>query len=152
MVGGLSRLLFAGGLALGLVVVVLVLATGGGGEDDSVADADPGCIEQWNSDPAALAVGRHQTAFHRYSTVQVLRLVLDGDSFPADPGGACALAYAAAVPAKEREASAQVLAEGRWVALSTIEGVTPELLARLQDEAIEGANAGLDEQGRLLPY
>lgn len=148
----LTRLLFAGALALGLVVTVVVLAIGGGDSEESVAVADTECLERWNSDPAALALGRHQTAFHRYSAVEVLRLELDGESFPPDPDGICAIAYAAGVPARERLASAQVLEDGSWVGLSTIEGATPELLARLQDEAIAGANAGLDEQGRLLAY
>lgn len=148
----MSRLLFAGALAIGLIGAVIALSIGGGEAEESAAGPDPECLERWNSDPAALTVGRHQIAFHRYSAVEVLRLSLDGEAFAADPDGVCAVAYAAGIPSREMKASVQVLEGGAWVGLSTIEGVTPELLARLQDEAIAGANAGLDEQGRLLAY
>jgi len=38
------------------------------------------------------------------------------------------------------------------VGLNGIDGATPEVLARLQSEAVAGANAGVDEQGRINPY
>lgn len=141
----------AAALATGLIVAVVFLA-GGGGEDDAVASADGECLESWNSDPTAQALGRHQSAFHRYTSVEILRLDVEGETFEPDPDGACAVAYAAATVPRELKAAVQVLEGGAWVGLSSVDGVTPELLGRLQEDAIAGANAGLDSQGRLIPF
>jgi hypothetical protein len=145
------RVVLTAGLATGLIVAVVVLAGGGSDDGEGAAAADPECLRRWNADPAALTLGRHQSLFHRYTSVQVLRLDVEGGTFAADVDGSCAVAYASAIPAREERASAQILDAGRWVGLSTVEGVTPELLGRLQDDAIAGANAALDVQGRLVP-
>lgn len=144
-------MLVAAALATGLIVAVVVLA-GGGGDDDAVAAADVECLESWNSDPTAQALGRHQSAFHRYTSVEIMRLDVAGETFEPDPDGVCAVAYAAATVPRELKSAAQVLEGGTWVGLSSIDGVTTEVLGQLQEDAITGANAGLDSQGRLIPF
>lgn len=143
--------MLAAALAAGLLIAV-VLLSGGGSGDDEVAEADAECLRSWNADPAALALGRHQANYHRYSAAQILRLDVDGGTLEADSTGTCTVAWAAGVPARELRASAQVFQNGKWLALNQVGEVTPEQLAELQDDAIAGANAGLNEQGQLIPF
>lgn len=146
------RLVFAGALAAVLAALVVGIAIiGGSGDSPEPVPADPQCVASWNSDQAALQLGRHQFQVHGYERVQVMRLsIASGEVEPSDRG-ACALAFAAEQLDSEASSAAQVLQRGTWGPVSNLESVTPELLGRLQSEAGARANASLAENGAISP-
>lgn len=146
-----ARLLFAAGLASALVVGVVAVALSGGEESTPAAAADPRCLEQWNGDPAALTTGRHQYTFHRYTNVQILRLDTESAGFEESPDGDCAIVFASSSLDSEAAAAALIQQDREWTALSAADGVTTERLGELQSEAVAGANAIIDVQGRIAP-
>lgn len=146
-----SRLLFAGALAVALAALVVGINIIGGSEDPDPVRADPQCVSSWNSDQAALQLGRHQFQVHGYERVQVLRLAITPAEVEPSDRGTCALVFAAEQLDPEASAAAQVLQRGTWVPVSNIGSVTPELLGRLQSEAGARANATLAENGAISP-
>lgn len=145
-----ARLLFAAALATALAIGVVVVALSSGQESTPVAAADPRCLKQWNEDPVALTAGRHQYTFHRYTNVQILRLDT-GSDFDESARGDCAIVFAANALDPESAAAAMVLQKQVWSPLSAARGATPERLGELQSNAVAGANAIIDRQGRIAP-
>lgn len=133
---GAALLLIAG------VVVAVVLR----GSDDGAAAAPAACVEAWNENPAATALGRHQHSDHGYARAQVTRL--DSDGLPADAGD-CGVVFPARLLDSEPIAAALILRRGRWVPLAQMPGVTLEELADLQAGALEAANAAMSADGSL---
>ncbi|MBA2241231.1 MAG: hypothetical protein H0W09_08355 [Solirubrobacterales bacterium] len=85
-----GRLILAAVLAVALIAAVIGFAVIGGEQEVAIADADPECVESWNSDPEAVRLGRHQYFGHDYTSVEVTRLTEDGTAEAEDPEGACA--------------------------------------------------------------
>jgi hypothetical protein len=147
--GARSRLVFAGVLAFALLVgVVVVVATSGEGASGKVP-ADSECVEAWNADPAIVRTGVHLFRVHRYESVEVARLAEDGGPLTEGERGSCAVVFAAQALDPEQIAAAQVLVSDTWVPLSSLPAVTEIRLGELQAHAVGGANAELDEAGRL---
>jgi hypothetical protein len=86
----------AAAVLLGGVVAVIVLASGSS-DESAAAAAPPHCLEAWNSDPQAIAFGRHNSIGHGYSEVQVGYMPREGSaSLSADSDGdQCAVVFAA---------------------------------------------------------
>jgi hypothetical protein len=145
-----SRLLLAGGLAAGLVLaVVLIAVLRGPGPDREFAAPPPGCIERWNSDPAAVAFGRHQSGSHSYYEVQVLTLSGDGGTAvpPAAPGASCAVVFASSALDPEPVSAAQIVSSGDWTPLSRFSDFSR--LAELQAGAQSAYNARVTPSGTI---
>lgn len=146
--GARGRLVFAALLFAGLGIGVAVVIFSGGDSEDPDA-ADPACIEEWNSDPAALSLGTHQASGHGYTAVEVTRLSGDGEEPAEGEEGACAVVFAARFLDPELSAAAQIRKEGRWAALSESEQVSEGRLSELQSAATADANATVTPDGRL---
>ena len=141
----MPRLIFAGVLALGLLVAVLIVVIAGGG-GDSGPPADPDCISAWNDDSTAVSLGVHQFDGHGYDLVEVARIDQAGRRAEA---GDCAVIFAASTLDPEISAAAQIQRQGKWRPLSGEPGITPERLGELQGEATSKVNATLDDDGTL---
>lgn len=148
-----ARLVFAGALAAALVAVVVgILLIGSTGGSD-VADAEPAptaCVDGWNEDRRALLFGKHNWSAHDYTDVQVTYLTKDAE--PADEeNGLCAVIFGRSTLDPEPGASGQVqLPNGRWLPISVRLGVDDRQLQRLQVDALQQANAELQEDGTIV--
>jgi hypothetical protein len=150
-----SRLIFAGALALGLVVAVAVVALGSGGDSVDVEPADPECVSAWNADEKAVTLGIHLFGGHGYESVEVLRLDAEGEP-PSTPGeGNCVVVFASPTLDAELIAAAQYFTGKTWRPLSELPGrgglpaVSSEGLGELQSEAVSKSNASIGGDGRL---
>jgi hypothetical protein len=148
-----ARLLYTvGALATfaGLVVIVLA-ATGGGADPPAAAPAPEACLEQWNEDEDALADGRHASAFHGYSRTQVAYVSEEGEVLDDRPaaGAGCAVIFASNGLDSEPEFAVRVRRDGTWGGLHTV--LDASRLAALQAGAFDGANAQVQQDGRLTP-
>jgi hypothetical protein len=145
-----TRLLLAGGLAAALVIaVVLITALRGSGPDREFASPPPRCIDAWNTDPAAVAFGRHQSGSHGYYEVQVLTLSNDGRSEvpPTAPGASCAVVFASSALDPEPVSAAQIVKSGAWTPLSRFSDFSR--LAELQADAQSAYNAQITPEGTI---
>lgn len=133
----------AGALLLAGVVAAVLL--GGGDAAPEAAGPPPGCVERWNSDPAARAFGIHNYGAHRYTRVQML--LIDRRGRPSG-AGSCGVVFAAQSLDPEPFAAAQVHVGGEWVAL-TSRGASERAVGLLQAEALENANATLGPAGTI---
>jgi hypothetical protein len=145
------RLIVAGALAVGTGALALALSLAGAGEDQPDQPAEAQCVDDWNSNPQAVAFGSHLYGGHGYTDVQVMRLGKDGEPPAANQRGRCAIAFASGTPDPEPEAAAQVFDGITWQAVSSLPRGTPERLAALQAEAVSGANATLGADGMIGP-
>ena len=148
---GKPRLWLAGGLALALLAVFVgVLVLGGGDEERQFEPASADCISAWNDDPRAVSLGRHQLVGHGYYYVEVTTLSTDGatELSVGDPGGTCAMVFAASTFAREK-ASVAMLQKGAagWIPMNRFQ--PPERLAALQDEAQSTYNGHLEDDGTI---
>jgi hypothetical protein len=143
------RLIVAGALAVGTAVLVLAISLAGSGEDGPDQPAEVECVDDWNSNPQAVAFGSHLYGVHGYTDVQVMRLTRDGEPPAANQRGRCAMAFASGTPDPEPEAAAQVFDGTTWQAVSSLPNGTPERLAALQAEAVSDANATLGADGKI---
>lgn len=149
--GSRGRLLLVAatiGVLGALVAAVLILS-----DDDEVAftDAPADCVSDWNADPAALFLGRHQFDFHRYQRLQVRYLTLDaaaGEAAEGEGGATCAVVFAAAALDPEPSSSVLILRPVGWAPLSGA-GTPTERLAELQQSAQESHNAILQPDGTI---
>jgi hypothetical protein len=148
-----ARLVFAGVLAAVLVaVVVAVLVVGSSGEGSpDVEPAPEECIESWNADRRALAFGVHNSRAHSYTDVQVTYLTKEAE--PADAEvGMCAVIFGRSTLDPEPGASGQVLLPSdRWLPINVRLGVDERRLTKLQVDALQQANAELEEDGSIVP-
>jgi hypothetical protein len=147
-----ARLVFAGVLALALIgVVVAVLIVGR--SDDSSPDVEPAptaCVDSWNDNRRALLFGKHNSSAHDYSDVQVTYLTKEADPADAETG-MCAVVFGRSTLDPEPGASGQVLLpNGQWLPISVRLGVEDAKLQRLQVDALQAANAELQEDGSIV--
>jgi hypothetical protein len=135
-------------LVLGGLVVPIGLARGGGGA--AVPGPDPFCLRAWNSDPAAIAYGRHNFNSHRYEGALVTFLDLAANDLAAGEDGHCAVVFPSRALDPEAFAAGQVLIGSRWQPISVLEGVSTVRVAELQARAAgSSVNASLAASGRL---
>jgi hypothetical protein len=131
-------------------VIAIVLASSQGSSEKAAARAPNSCLKAWNSDRHALEFGRHNSLSHGYSDVQVGYTPTEGgttlSSSPND--GECAVVFAADQLDPEIEYAGEIHLDGEWLPLSSrVEG--PDLAA-LQRAALDGANATVTPDGKLL--
>jgi hypothetical protein len=148
-----ARLVFAGALAAALVaIVVAILLIGSLGDSDSpdVEPAPAACVDGWNEDRRAMRFGVHNVSAHQYDDVQVTYLTKEAE--PADAQtGLCAVIFGRATLDPEPIAAGQVLLpNGRWLPISIRLGVDDRRLQQLQVDALQGANAELQEDGMII--
>jgi hypothetical protein len=155
--GSRARLVFAGTLAVVLGAAVAgVLILGGGDEGRSFAAAPERCVQEWNGDPEAVSLGRHQAdappSGHGYLRVQVTTLdPVGGDELEeTDPGAVCALIFASPTLSPEAASAVLVRVDEVWQPLGGLEPQL-DLLAALQQEAQTAYNARLEADGTILP-
>jgi hypothetical protein len=136
-------------LLAGLIAIVLT-SSQGSSESGPAAPAPLRCLKEWNSDPEAIAFGRHNSLSHGYSDVQVGYMPAEGaDSISREPAGnECAAVFAAEQLDPEPVAAGQIRDQSQWVPLSAL--LEPADLAELQDAAVDGANATVTAEGELL--
>jgi hypothetical protein len=128
---------------LGGTVAAVVIA--GGGSGSGASPPPPGCVERWNSDPAARAFGIHNYGAHRYTRVQML---LVGDRGQPAERGNCGIVFAAPSLDPEPFAAAQVHVGGQWVSLIS-QGISARRLGLLQSRALDNSNATLGPAGTI---
>jgi hypothetical protein len=154
--GSRARLVFAGALALVLAAAIAGVLIFVGGEAREFAVASEHCVEEWNQDPEAVSLGRHQAdpppSGHGYLRVQVTTLDPDGgDELEAtDPGVVCALIFASPMLSSEAASAVLVRVDDVWQPLA---GLGPPLdrLATLQQQAESAYNARLEVDGTVTP-
>jgi hypothetical protein len=150
-----ARLLIAGGAAVALVALVAAIILLSGRDEQAaqaaVFPAPEECLDAWNDDPNAREFARHNATFHGYEGAQVgyMRPQPDGHVSAEPADGACVVVFPRSELDPEAFAAGQVLAADRWATLDTL--LPPEAVARLQSEAIGGANARPAPGGQLLP-
>ena len=143
------RLIVAGVLAVGTIALVVILSLAGSDERDPAEAAEAECVRDWNSNAQAVAFGSHLYGGHGYTDVQVMRLAEDGGPLAANETGKCAIAFASGTPDPEPEAAAQIFDGRTWNAVSSLSRGAPERLVVLQADAVAGANARLEADGRI---
>jgi hypothetical protein len=136
-------------LLAGLVAIVLTSSQGSSDGGPAVA-APLRCLKEWNSDPEAIAFGRHNSLSHGYSDVQVGYMPPGGAASVSSErvGNECAAVFAAEQLDPEPVAAGQIRDQTQWVPLSGL--LEPADLAELQDAAVDGANATVTPQGELV--
>jgi hypothetical protein len=126
------------------LIVIVVVARSGSGKGAAPSQ----CVDSWNRDEAASAVGRHSYAAHRYQQAEVRFLTARGAVVEQDaPGALCAVVFPAETLDPEPEAAAYV-ERGGWVSLGELR-VSSDRLADLQQEAVTGFNATVRPDGTL---
>lgn len=148
--GSRGRLLIAVGAMLLLAAVVTVAAlTASSG---SPAEEDPDdCVEAWNASRTAIADGLHAVQAHDYGPVEVTRVDDEGKPIGTDSEeGRCAVVFAAEKVDFEPDFGVRVYASGRWTGLFYSDAVPVEEIARIQRDAVAGANATLQPDGTLV--
>jgi hypothetical protein len=148
-----ARLVFAGALAVALaaiVVAILLIGSLGGSDSPDVEPAPTACVDGWNESRRALAFGKHNSAAHSYTDVQVTYLTKEAE--PADgESGLCAVIFGRSTLDPEPGASGQVqLPNGTWLPISVRLGVDDRELQKLQVDALQAANAELEEDGTIV--
>jgi hypothetical protein len=137
-------------LLAGLVAIIVTSSGSSSDDGGGGAPAPRRCLTAWNSDSEALAFGRHDSISHGYTDVQVGYMPEEGaTSLSSEPeGGECAVVFAADVLDTETEYVGQIYVTGEWVPLSGL--LEPFDLADLQDAAVDGANATVTSEGKLI--
>lgn len=136
-------------LLAGLTAIILT-SSGSSTEEGTAAPAPLRCLKEWNSDPQAIAFGRHNSVSHGYSDVQVGRMPQEGStSLSSEPGaGECAAVFAAEQLDPEPEAAGEIQLDGEWIPLSSL--LETAALAELQSAGVDGANATVTAEGELI--
>jgi hypothetical protein len=134
-------------LLAGVTGAVVLL---GGGSGDGPVKPPPGCVEAWNGDRQARAIGTHNLYAHGYRLAEVQLLDAAGEPADADNGGRCTVVFPARTLDPEPQAAAYSRGTRGWVSLSG-SGVSAITLGELQSEAISDANVDLERNGALRP-
>jgi hypothetical protein len=134
-------------LLAGVTVAVVLL---GGGSGGGPVEPPPGCVQAWNTDREARAIGKHNLYAHGYRLAEVQLLDAAGEPADADDGGRCTVVFPARTLDPEPQAAAYSRGTRGWVSLSDA-GVSAITLGELQSEAISDANVDLDRSGTLRP-
>ncbi len=138
-------------IAFAAVVVVVAVTAGGSDDGESSASAAPSeCISAWNGDREALAFARHNSIFHNYTAAQVGYLTPAADASVSDTpeAGDCVVVFPRNQLDPEPQAAGQILEKGVWTPL--IEATDINTVARLQSEAVDGANAEPTPDGKIV--
>jgi hypothetical protein len=148
-----GRLVFAGILAAALVAVVaavLIVGASGGPDTPDVEPAPTACVESWNDSRRALLFGKHNASAHDYTDVEVTYLTKEAE--PADAQtGMCAVIFGRSTLDPEPGASGQVLLPNdQWLPISVRLGVDDARLQKLQVDALQAANAELQDDGTIV--
>jgi hypothetical protein len=136
-----------GGAVLLLAIVAIVVLAGGGGE--ASAEAPPECVRAWNTDPAAVAFGRHNYSGHGYEGALVTYLSEEAEEVDGAELGSCAVIFPARALDPEPIAAGEVLEGGSWTPVSRLEGVELARVAELQVLAAGSPNTRLADTGHL---
>ena len=128
--------------------MVLAVALRGSDDPREFDPAPAACIERWNSDQAALALGRHQSGAHGYYEVQVLTLSADGNALvsqgPRAPAAPWSSPLARSIPSRS------LPPRSRGEGLDPLSRLTSfNRLATLQSEAQSAYNARIGPDGRI---
>ncbi|MGH2957001.1 MAG: hypothetical protein ACRDL6_08420 [Solirubrobacterales bacterium] len=132
-----------------MIAVAVVVLSSLGGEEHEFSPAPTACLDGWNGDERALALGRHQYDAHGYNRVQVHTLSPDGAGPASGPSAICAVVFPSGALDPEPSAAAFVQLSGRWSPLIRLQPT--ERLAAYQSEAVSGYNAEIGEDGRITP-
>ena len=136
-IAGAALLLVAG------IVVAIVLRDS---EDASAAPSE--CVDAWNDDRSAVALGQHQYNDHGYNRVEITRL--DPESLATgDDESECTVIFPARLLDPEPIAAALVLQNERWVPVAQLAGVRLPDLGDLQAEALDANNGALLRDGLI---
>ena len=148
-----ARLVFAGALAAALaavVVAILLIGSVGGSDQPDVDPAPTACVDGWNENRRAVLFGRHNSSAHQYDDVRVSYLTKDAETADAETG-LCAVIFGRSTLDPEPGASGQVLLpNGRWLPISIRLGVDDRELQKLQVDALQAANAELQQDGTIV--
>ena len=149
--GTRTRVILAIGLAVLLATGVagISLLSGDSGDASAASPAPEDCLSTWNKNDTALELGRHSRTFHLYETAQVGYLRSSGPEPEISGGspGACVVVFGRADLDPEIEGAGFSEVRGAWVPLS--EGFAPNVLDKLQSEAVAAANTLLTADGGL---
>jgi hypothetical protein len=137
------------GAAVVLITIVAVVALAGGGGDDERAEAPPECVRAWNSDPAAVAFGRHNYNGHGYEGALVTYLTDEAEEVDSPELGRCAVIFPAQALDPEPIAAGEVLRAGTWTPISELSGVELTRVGELQVLAAGAPNMRLGSTGEL---
>jgi hypothetical protein len=144
-----GRIVIAVGAAAVLSAIVAVVALAGGGDGEGRAEAPPECVRAWNSDPAAVAFGRHNYFSHGYEGALVTYLSEDADEVDSAELGSCAVIFPAQALDPEPIAAGEVLKAGSWTPISELEGIELTRVGELQALAAGAPNMRLADTGEL---
>jgi hypothetical protein len=143
-----GRIAIAVGAAVLLLAIVAIVAVAGGG-DEQAAAAPPECVRAWNSDPAAVAFGRHNYTSHGYQGALVTYLSEDAQEVDSAELGLCAVIFPAQALDSEPVAAGEVLKAGSWTPISELQGVELSRVGELQVMAAGAPNTRLADTGEL---
>jgi hypothetical protein len=144
------RLWIIAGALIALVAVVVVAAlAGSGGDEGAQAAAPPECIQAWNTDPDAIAYGRHNYGSHGYDDVQVTMLTPQATEPAEGERSVCAVVFGALQLDSEAVAAGQLLLGRAWEPIALQDGVELTRVGELQQVAAGRSNASLDGGGKL---
>jgi hypothetical protein len=132
--------------------VVATVVAGGGEDEPPASPADPRCLRAWNSDPAALAYGRHNFRSHDYDGALVTFLDLAAREVDRGPGGNCVVIFPSRALDPEPFAAGEIVVGAEWLPISSLHEVALPEVAELQATAAAGPNASLRPSGRLAPF
>ena len=134
---------------LGAVVLVVLVARGGSGSEVEAFAAPEDCIQAWNDDEDAKAFARHNFGFHQYTKAEVGYMpAAAGETVVEDrSAGECTVIFARTTLDPEIGYAGQILVKEDWTPLDQI--LQSADLARLQKDALPGANAKPNRQGDL---
>lgn len=143
------RLALAGGAAALLAALVAVAALSA--SSGSPAGDDPeDCVAAWNSSRAAVGDGLHAREAHGYEATLVTRVDDAGELLePGAEDGRCAVVFAAREVDFEPDFGVRVYSSGAWNGLFYTDAVPLDEIERMQQEALESANATLERDGTL---
>jgi hypothetical protein len=144
-----GRIAIAVGAAAVLFVIVAVVALAGGGGDEARAEAPRECVRAWNSDPEAVAFGRHNRFGHGYEGALVTYLSEEAEEVESADLGLCAVIFPAEALDAEPIAAGEVLRAGTWTPISELEGVELSRVGELQALAAGAPNTSLADTGML---
>jgi hypothetical protein len=133
--------------ALALLIVLLPLVIWLAGSHGSSVSAEAACVESWNQDQSALALGQHLFNSHGYRSALMVRAGSGGRDEP------CLLVISALEPDPEYDIAAFLYRQGTWYQAVAGEGqITQTELINRQSEARAHPNIGLSPSGTLVPY
>jgi hypothetical protein len=143
-----ARLALAGGAAVLLAALVGVALVTSSSQDEVSESGD--CVAEWNSSSSALRDGRHGYAAHDYRAVLVGRATDEGKVVSSDdPALRCAVVFAAAKVDFEPDFGVRVLSQSSWQGLFFTDGVPLDEIERIQQRALEEANATVGADGTI---